>query len=189
MPRLPFVLLLPTLAFGCTEKPLPCFGVDVGDRFDVELVEVYDETSSFQGGVSIERTKCGSEWDFWVGDKVPIRVLEQRSEESNPCIGSIVTLEPPEGSPLEIVRAKTKNIFPDAIFHGELDVRVGECVGGMTFQIWDRRPTDDLFAEAEPGTPPFFYLIREYQALTNCPAFPGGFCGENFVVNIHPHAE
>jgi hypothetical protein len=187
-PWLPLVFLsLPSL--GCAEKPKPCFGIQKGDRFDIELVEVYDENSSFPGGWSGQRFSCGADWDFSIGDRVTIRVLDQRYDESRTCTGSIVTLEPDYPSRLEILQARTENIFPHGLFHGSLDVRVGQCQGGMTFQVWDRRPTDDLFVDAEPGKSPFFYLIREYAALTNCDAFPEGSCGENFVVNIHPHAD
>jgi hypothetical protein len=189
MRRFGTLLIVSTLAGACAEKPKPCFGIQKGDRFDIELVERYDENSSFRGGTSSHGAGCGPGWDFSIGGYVTIRVLDQRYDESRTCTGSIITLEPNDASQLEILGARTENIFPHGLFHGELDVRINECEGGMTFQIWDSRPTDDLFAEAEPGSSPFFYLIREYKAFVGCPALSGGSCGEDFVVNVHPHTE
>ena len=183
------VLVFCAVAFGCEEKPMPCFGIEKGDRFDIEIVERYDENSSFRGGTSSHGAGCGPDWDFWIGDLVTVRVLAQRYHEARTCTGSIITLEPEDGSQLEILRSRTENVFPKALFDGLLDVRVGGCDGGLEFQVWDGKPTEDLFAVSVRGDSPFFHVNREYKAFADCPVLPEGSCGDNFVVNIHPHAD
>jgi hypothetical protein len=176
------VVVLGLLACG-DEDPKPCFGIRVGDRFDVEIVDWYDE--EWVGGMPRNAAdSCRADVGFAVGDVVRLRVVRQVMHEARTCMGSVVALDNPEEFGFELTGDSTGNTVPIELLLGGPSVAVQGCQAGVLLRVTEGRPTDSLFAISSRGTRPFFTLATRTTSVGECAAIPGGTCGDTFVVNI-----
>ena len=86
------LLCVCVVCLACKE-PGPCYGLSVGDRLAIELLEPYDEDSSFEFdlGFTPAPPRCGRDFDLTAPSMLDVRVVEQ--VDSMLCKHNVVELE------------------------------------------------------------------------------------------------
>ena len=79
------------LLLACSSELEPCYGLAVGERYNIELIEVYDESSSFEFQMNPGPETCGREFDLQEGDVLEVHVVEQIRWDF--CKHNVVELE------------------------------------------------------------------------------------------------
>lgn len=175
----PFLLV--ALGLGCNDDAEPCYGLEVGERLEVEVVEHYDQSSRFTGALQNVNNYCPAGLDLSPGDVAKVRVERQVFSEVTSCRSSLFVVENPEELGWQGVEAGNSNVVPIPFLFSRFPAVVGGCAGGVSLAIDIGRPTSNLTAVSEPGTDPFFYLRREVVVDDDCAFAP---CLDEFVVSI-----
>lgn len=154
--------LCPILA-AC-ERPGPCFGIDLGQRYQVRLLEIYDESSTFvydPGGYVWP--SCGADFDLQPSAEVTVRVTDQLRRDL--CDVNVVELESPVrdelGPPTPAYAYSLTHGPTSGIFQVYREATIAGCVGTWGVVVRSNTGSDGAdgnpFLEPQPGeTPPIF---------------------------------
>jgi hypothetical protein len=180
------VLLCAFCGIGCQDARKPCYGIQIGEEYEFELVERWDEDSSYERsytGPYAYGDGCGPDLDIWEGDRVRVIVEDQALHTAAECIGSLVRLSDPETHGWEILQSSNANQYPRHPFFGQFSVRIGDCEGRLQLRVLEIHGAPDLESVSPPGEMPYFVLDRTFNT-SSCPVVQGTGCGDHFVVNI-----
>ena len=169
---------------ACTDSIEPCYGTKAGREYDIELLERWDDDSSFKRNHNSPYpygAGCGPDLDIWEGDRIRIVVEGHEYHGAAACENAVFRPVAPEEHGWEILssRAQAAN---SVVFVGQFDARVGDCEGMLQLVVDEIRQAPDLYRAPVPGELPNFVLTRDFLS-SNCPAVS---CGDAFVVQIHP---
>jgi hypothetical protein len=168
---------------GCAEPRGPCYGTKVGQEYDIELLERWDEDSSYDRASSSPYpygAGCGPDLDIWEGDRVRILVEGHELHGAAACRNAVFRPVAPEQHGWEILSSRPQQA--KVVFFGQFDARLGDCEGLLQIDVDEIAPAPDLYSPPVPGEKPNFVLERLFRS-GNCPAIS---CGDAFVVQIHP---
>jgi hypothetical protein len=170
--------LLVTTA-GCADPIEPCYGTKAGKEYDIELLERWDDDSSYAGGSNAYGAGCGPDLDIWEGDRVRILVEDHEYHGAATCENAVFRPVAPEEHGWEILSARPQGV--QVVLFGQFEARIGDCEGLLQMYVHEKRPAPDLYSPPQLGEPPYFFLDRQFRS-SNCPVS----CGDRFVVQIHP---
>jgi len=176
------ILPLSQVLLGCRGEPNACYGVELGAQYDIELIEIYDENSSFLGAGY--NAGCGPDFDIEAGDKVRVEVQGQKAHPANDCLGSIVTVVDPASHGWDILKLRNENKFPRQVFLGQFEASIQGCEGLLQIYVDVRRTPPSLFSVSEPGKEPYFIFDRTF-VTSSCPATEENGCDDQYVATIH----
>lgn len=180
---------------ACSRDEGPCYGLSIGDRYRIELLEVYDETSSFEFdlGQPVPPT-CGEDFDLHAGDVLTVRVVGHIRDDS--CDLNVVELESPPPWDLGPRRSR----FPllgsvnGQIMDASYSASIAGCPGRWGFEVQGRREPNGAegnpFVTPEPGGFPPILLARGFipdEVTPECAAFlpaSGAACVDFFVAVV-----
>jgi hypothetical protein len=189
-------VLILTLALLACERPGPCFGLGLGERYQVELLEAYTEGSSYE--LDLGRpvpASCGPGFDLQPADLLSVRVVEQ--PQGDPCDVNVVELESPVRDDLgpasqrqfSLLQGPASGIFQ--VYHA---ATLAGCEGTWGLAVKSQGPAGgadgDPFPRPEPGGVPPILLVRGFRAEELTPEclalLPEGTptCMDHFVAVI-----
>ena len=189
------------LLAGCSHDYQPCMGMEVGNRYELDLVEVWGEESSYPGGETLSFYSCPTELGLSAGAKPVVEVVGHGFDDKNPCKTARVEILNTEELGLDVVEWKNDLGSPRELFTSTLTVSFEDCVVALELAGRHGRGNGDTFVDSVPGEEPFFVLGRDFGG--SCPVItangcneryqetcsglgytPSG-CGEQFVLNVH----
>ena len=168
---------------ACSDPIEPCYGTKAGREYDIELLERWDEDSSYERASSSPYAYgagCGPDLDIWEGDRVRIVVEGHEYHNAAACENAVFRPVAPEDHGWEILSSRAQ--AATSVFVGQFDARIGDCEGMLQMVVEDIARASSLFNAPVPGKLPNFVLERLFRS-DNCPARS---CGDAFVVQIHP---
>jgi hypothetical protein len=164
------------LVSACKDEPRACYGLSVGQRVEVTLVERYDASSQFPGGDSAFKVPCVGRTGAAVGDILTLAV----HEEAINCKTSLVTLENAADFGWAGVTPRIDGIYPQVPLLGSFTASLAGCQALVGLAIEERRMAAGIEDESEPGQVPHFVLLRDLVFTDGCAAS----CSDEFVVSI-----
>lgn len=164
---------------GCAKPIKPCYGTEAGQEYDIELLERWDEDSSYAGGSNA----YGPDLDIWEGDRIRIVVESHEHHGAAGCKNAVFRPVAPKEHGWEILSSRPQEA--SMVFVGQFDARIGDCEGLLQMYVDERRQAPDLYSAPHVGEPPNFFLDRQFLS-SDCAAIDQGGCGDRFVVQIHP---
>jgi hypothetical protein len=177
------LLIFVAATAGCAEPRGPCYGTKVGQEYDIELLERWDEDSSYDrasSGPYSYGAGCGPDLDIWEGDRVRILVEGHEYHGAASCRNAVFRPVAPEQHGWEILGSRPQGTKD--VFFGQFEARLGDCEGLLEIEVTEIDQAPNLYSAPVPGKLPNFVLDRQFLS-SNCPAI---WCGDLFVVQIHP---
>ncbi len=168
---------------ACTDSIEPCYGTKAGREYDIELLERWDDDSSYRRNTDSPypyETGCGPDLDIWEGDRIRIVVEGHEYHNAAACENAVFRPVAPEEHGWEILSSKRQQSTD--VFVGQFDARIGDCEGMLQLVVDEIAPAPDLYSPPVPGKLPNFVLERLVRS-GDCPAIN---CSDLFVVQIHP---
>lgn len=143
------------ITLGCKDEAEPCYGLEVGERLEVEVVEHYDPSSWFTGALQDHGEYCPDDLDLSVGDVAEIR-LERQVIRDGPatCWTSLFVVENSDEVGWQEAAFDNSNVTPIPFLFGRFAAVVGGCAPGISLAIDSKRPTSNLMAVSEPAMIP-----------------------------------
>lgn len=189
-----FLLTAAGLA-GCVTNE-PCYGLKVGQRLKVELIETYDENSSFEFEWGNFLTpKCPAKLDLTAPSELTVRVVAQ--PKGNFCLENVIELESSVPRELGEPVGATQPFGADVI-SGAFRTTIEGCNGLWEVGVLHRGEPGGAEGDpflpppAEKGVPPMIF-VRQFSAnppiSPECEAFLGGqgyYCYDFFVTQLSP---
>jgi hypothetical protein len=166
-------------ASACWGDSSPCFGVTVGDRIAVTVVDTFvgalGPYDSGRAGV------CGFGLDVTQGLVLQATVVSNPPNPRNSCHVGIARYQPFAGWTWTLSVDLSSPGVPPSVLVGEYAATNGTCTGLVQVDISVVRGTDP-FAPSTPGQPPNVVMSRDYFSGGG-PGCPASCVGE-FVVNL-----
>lgn len=171
------------LATGCGGNP-DCFGWKQGHRYAVEILERYDENSSFeffQGGMRGNNAPCGNEFGPHVGETITV-VPTNLGPDDRPCqsLRGEVRPRPPLEGVENIARPPDSGDVLLADYVGTLN----GCETFWLNRFYRPRPIRDVFETPSPGRRPPVVLERIIETRGSPPNCGTFGCLDYFVVHV-----
>jgi hypothetical protein len=163
---------------ACGSDSSPCFGVTVGDRIAVTVVDTFvGELGPYDSG---RADVCGFGLDVTKGLVLQATVVSNRPNPRNSCKVGIAQYQPFSGWTWALSANQTPG-FPPSVLVGEYVATSGACTGQVQVDI-DVVEGTDAFAPSMPGEPPNVVMARSWFSGggPGCPAS----CAGEFVVNL-----
>lgn len=187
--------LAPCFSLLACERPGPCFGLGLGERYQVQLLERYDEQSSydFELGGPAPRS-CGADFDLKPTDGVTVRVVEQ--QQGDPCDVNRVEIESSVGQELGPPAPREFALLQgtSSVFQAYRSATIAGCAGvwGLVVksQVEPEGEDGNPFLEATPGEVPPIVLVRGFsvdEMTPECRALLGEgtvTCMDQFVAEV-----
>jgi hypothetical protein len=159
--------------------PPPCYGVHVGDKIAITIVDFYDRQSTYLVLGPYASFTCGFGFDLVKGQELTATVVDSRADvNSDACTVGIIEIAPFQNWTWAPA-AEAFGGSPD-ILVGEFRASNGSCQGAL--QITVVVTGTDPFAPSVQGQIPNVIMGRAFNAGsgTNCPMS----CVGDFVVNL-----
>jgi hypothetical protein len=168
---------------SCTDPIEPCYGTKAGRDYDIELLERWDDDSSYDrntGSPYPYETGCGPDLDIWEGDRIRIAVEGHEYHHAAACRNAVFRPVAPEQHGWEILSSRPQ--AASVVFVGQFEARIGDCEGLLQMVVDEEAQAPNLYSAPVPGEQPNFVLERLFRS-NNCPT---ASCSDAFVVQIHP---
>ena len=175
------------IALGaCTiGPPPPCFGLGVGSRVAITVVDAYTGNAAYPQSAAVPHmSACEFGLDLTQGE-----VLEA-TVESNPNSGGSCSAGVPSFAPSGgwtwTLQPGGGGLDSPTILEGEYAASNGPCSGSTGFHLRTHFPLGDIFAASARGQLPPAILERDFypdKADASPAGCPAG-CSGDFVVNL-----
>jgi hypothetical protein len=170
-----FVVVAAVLAGPSCKDPPLCFGLQVGDRVAITLVDTYEVPGT--GNVSYDAGNmdaCGFGFDLSQGQELVATDVNNMLGSDDSCQSAIAQFEPFDGWTWTL--SGNQSTAARLLFAGEYDATNGTCTGHVQVNL-TVAPGADPFAASVPGQPPNVYLSRSFSGCQKA-------CSGSFLVNL-----
>ena len=174
------LLVIALLAGGCKEEVAACYGLSVGERVEMSIVERYDASSQFPGARPLGNGACPAAVDLVSGDTLAIAIERQALDDVSECKCSLFVVEDAEAFGWHRAQSRTEHLAPQVPMLANFTAEVAGCSALVQLTVDKRRSTTNLEAVSEPGQEPYFVLLRELIFSDGC----SQSCSDEFVVSI-----
>jgi hypothetical protein len=159
-------------------NPPPCYGVHVGDRFAITVVDTYSEPVGRESYDAGRADICGFGFDVSQGEVLTATDAENIPTSDGACTGPIARFAPFGSWTWTLEGTQTSG--SQFILAGEYSATNGVCAGHAQVTLTVSSGANP-FAPSAPGQTPNVYMTRSFGGSgPGCPTS----CVGSFVVNL-----